>query len=258
MLLAGKVAYVSGAAGTIGGAIARRLAEEGAAVVLGDVDVAGARRAADALRDAGLEASAVAHDVTDRAAAVAACDATLERHGRVDIACANAGIGDFAPVLQMPDELWRRTLDINVTGVLHTLQAFGAPMVAQGSGSLIVTASISSLRGAPLLGAYCASKFAVMGLAESLATEIASAGVRVNCVCPGPVEGAMVDAMVERTAAEQRIPRQQALAELTAPIAFGRLVQPVEVADACVYLACDLSSFVTGQRLVVDGGMLAK
>ena len=131
-------------------------------------------------------------------------------------------------------------------------------MVAQGSGSLIVTASISSLRGAPLLGAYCASKFAVMGLAESLATEVASAGVRVNCVCPGPVEGAMVDAMVERTAAEQRIPREQALAELTAPIALGRLVQPVEVADACVYLASDLSSFVTGQRLVVDGGMLAK
>jgi NAD(P)-dependent dehydrogenase (short-subunit alcohol dehydrogenase family) len=258
MLLDGKVAYVSGAAGSIGTAIARRLCEQGARVVAGDLDLRLVEELCAELRGEGHDALAVRHDVTSRSETAAVLTAVLSAHGRVDIACANAGVGCNVPVLELDDATWQHVLAVNTTGVLLTLQAFGAQMVQQRSGALVVTASISSLRGAHSMGAYCASKFAVMGLVESLAKEVGEFGVRVNCVNPGPVEGGLARAMIRETAETQGKSEQDSYDELTAPIALGRLVEPVEVADAVVFLASPLSGFVTGQRLVVDGGMLAK
>ena len=156
----------------------------------------------------------------------AALAAVLAAHGRVDIACANAGIGCNVPVLELDSATWERVLAVNTTGVLTTLQVFGARMVEQRSGSLVVTASISSLRGAHSMGAYCASKFAVQGLVESLAKEVGEFGVRVNSVNPGPVEGGLARAMIRETAETQGRSEQESYDELTAPIALGRLVEP--------------------------------
>ena len=129
-------------------------------------------------------------------------------------------------MLELDDATWERVLAVNTTGVLLTLQAFGALMVEQRSGALVVTASISSLRGAHSMGAYCASKFAVMGLVESLAKEVGEHGVRVNCVNPGPVEGGLARQMIRETAETQGRSERDTYDELTAPIALGRLVEP--------------------------------
>ena len=170
----------------------------------------------------------------------------LTAHGRVDIACANAGIGCNVPLLELDSATWERVLAVNTTGVLTTLQVFGARMVEQRSGSLVVTASISSLRGAHSMGAYCASKFAVQGLVESLAKEVGEFGVRVNSVNPGPVEGGLARAMIRETAETQGRSEQESYDELTAPIALGRLVEPEEVADAVVFLASPLAGSSPG------------
>jgi NAD(P)-dependent dehydrogenase (short-subunit alcohol dehydrogenase family) len=247
-LLDGRRALVTGAARGIGLATARRFVEEGASVALSDV--------LDEVEDAAAELGAVAvpFDVADEAAVERGVVEARDRLGGLDVLVANAGIVRVAPLLETDLALFRKIVDVNLTGVFLCLRAGGRLFAAQGGGVLLATASQAGLRGYRGLGAYCASKFGVVGLVEVLAKELAPQGVRVNAVAPGTIHTQMEDRIVEGVAARTGSGLAKAQEALLETIPFGRPGDPREVADAFVYLASDLATYVSGATLVVDGG----
>lgn len=187
---AGQVAVVTGAASGIGQALSRALADEGATVVLADLDGESAQRTASAI---GARAEGVNLDVTDAAAVQALVDSVAERHGRIDLLCNNAGIGPGGPVQDLGLEDWRRVIDVDLLGVVYGVAAAYPLMVRQRSGHIVNTASLAGLLPSPLLTPYAAAKAGVVGLSLSLRVEAAAYGVGVTVVCPGPVETPLLD-----------------------------------------------------------------
>jgi 3-oxoacyl-[acyl-carrier protein] reductase/meso-butanediol dehydrogenase/(S,S)-butanediol dehydrogenase/diacetyl reductase len=273
--LAGKVAVVTGAARHrgIGRAIALRLAEEGC-----DVVVSGRRRApsslpaheqamgwrgvasvADEIEALGRGALGLDCDVTRRDEVQAMVDATVERFGRIDVVVNNAGVpseAGAAPVLDMDDDTWYSTVDVNLHGVYLVTKAAGRVMRDGGrGGSIVMISSMAGRQGLPNYGAYCASKWAVIGLTQQLAVELAPAGIRVNCVCPGSTDTDMMDGTFGRTAArfglDPEAPRRGAIAR----IPLGRQGDVREQAAAVAFLVSDDAGYITGQTLNVDGGL---
>ena len=252
-LLAGRRALVTGAARGIGLATARRFCEAGAAVALSDVlpDLDGA---VGELVDAGHEAVAVPFDVTDEAAAEAGVSDAGRRLGGLDTLVANAGVFVDTPMLDTELSEFRRVLDVNLVGVFLCARAAGRHFREQGHGVILATASQAGRPGHPGLSAYCASKFGVIGLVESLARELGPDGVRVACVAPGLIETAMFGQVVAGRVARTGESEEDVERRFARLVPVGRLGTPVDVADAFVYLASDLASFVSGATLVVDGG----
>jgi NAD(P)-dependent dehydrogenase (short-subunit alcohol dehydrogenase family) len=256
-LLEGKVAAVTGASRSIGLAVARRYAEEGASVLIADIDAEGAEAAAAALVDAGGRAAAVHVDVTDDASVDAAVAACVETYGRVDIAVANAGILHLAPLTETEPAAWRRVIDVNLTGVFLTLRAFGARLVEQGEGGcLIATSSLFGVRGGRENVAYAATKFGVVGLVQCAAADLAPHGITVNAVAPGQVTTPMGEQLVADKASLRGVPPQQIRDEIDARIPLGRMASVEEIADGFVYLASPLARYVTGTTQLVDGGWM--
>ncbi|MCB1494649.1 MAG: SDR family oxidoreductase [Bauldia sp.] len=248
-----KRAVVTGAARGIGQAICRALAAEGVRVAVADLDEAAAGELAAEL---GNGARGFGIDVSDRAS-VSSCFAAIEEaFGGYDILCANAGVSSMQLVVDMTDEDWDFNFDVNARGVFLTNQCAVRHFLATGNKGVIVnTASLAAKVGAPWLAHYSASKFAVLGFTQALAREVASDGIRVNCVCPGFVRTSMQEREVKWEADLRRMSEAEVIADYVGQTPMGRLEEPEDVAKTVLFLASDLSGFITGEAINVTGGV---
>jgi 3-oxoacyl-[acyl-carrier protein] reductase len=243
-----RVALITGAAKGIGAAIADHLAQQGMHVLIGDIDQTEARAKAEALKGAGLKASALQIDVGDPASIAAAFDTIDRQCGRCDIVVNNAGIAKTFAFVDFPLESWQAHLTINVTGVLLCAQHGARRMMRERWGRIINVASVAGMRavGVGRTG-YGTSKAAVIGLTRQMAVELAEHGITANAVAPGPVDTPMTRVL---HSAEFR-------QSYTDAIPMNRYGTPEEIAAAVAYLASDAAAYVTGIVLPVDGGFLA-
>lgn len=251
--LAGKVALVTGAASGLGAATARRLARDGAKVLLTDRDIAGEDIAASIVA-AGGQAAFRLHDVTSHPDWAAAVEHAVQDFGRLDILVNNAGVaGGRHELMDHSFEAWRQILAVNLDGVFLGLRQAGPRIAASGGGSVINLSSILGKVGMAGAAAYCASKGGVTLLTKAAALEWASLGIRVNSVHPGFIDTPMVTGAL----AEREDGNEMRVALMNAhPI--GRFGVPREIADAIAFLASDDASFITGAEIVVDGGFTAQ
>ncbi|MBI3752229.1 MAG: SDR family oxidoreductase [Chloroflexi bacterium] len=251
-VVTGRRAIVTGAASGIGRATAELLAAEGARVVLADVDAARGEAAASSIRDGGGDARFVRCDVTSEADCQAVVAEAARAFGGLDILCNNAGIIRRATVVETTPEEWARVLAVNLTSVFLMSRA-AIPVMAAGDGGAIVnTGSGWGLKGGDQAAAYCASKGGVVNLTRAMAIDHGPQRIRVNCVCPGDTDTAML-----RDEARQLGHAEGAFLEAAAERPLARLGLPEDVARAILFLVSEASGWVTGTTLVVDGGGLA-
>lgn len=246
MLLENKVALVTGASRGIGAAIALRFAEEGAHVAIADVRDDSGRALAARLAAEGARASYHALDVTDSQAWTQVVDELMASHGRIDILVNNAGIYQREPLERIEESDWDRMLNVNAKGPFLGAKTVLPAMRAAGGGSIVNLSSTAGIRGS-VATHYGASKGAVRLMSKSIAVTYAAEGIRCNSVHPGPVETDMGYEALPTDVRDDRLAR----------VPLGRFAQPSEIANAVLFLASDLSSFVTGTELIVDGGATA-
>lgn len=254
--VAGKVALVTGAASGLGKATAERLAEEGAAVVIGDIRVEAAQEAAAAIAAQGQRAQALKLDVTSEADWIAAVAAAEQAFGKLDVLVNNAGTADGTWVHKLTLERWRQIHAINLDGVFLGIKHGAEAMKRAGGGSIVNISSVAGIVGiAEAASAYCSSKGGVTLLTKATALEFAllKTNIRVNSVHPGYMDTPMLQGVI----AAYREP-EEARARLTASEPLGHLGEPRDIANAVLYLASDESKFVTGAQMVVDGGFAAR
>jgi NAD(P)-dependent dehydrogenase (short-subunit alcohol dehydrogenase family) len=246
----GKVVIVTGGAYGIGRAAAIGFAQRGAKVVIADIDVPRGEETLRRVKNAGGEAVFVKTDVSSEADVEALVGETIQAYGRLDCAFNNAGIHKvFASTLQFTAADWEEMIDVNLKSVWLCMKYEIPQMLKQGKGAIVNTSSAAGLVGAPSNPAYPASKHGVVGITKSTALEFARKGIRVNCVCPGPVRTGMNESLVRTNpdmvkAMDQKVP-------------MGRIGEPEEVAAAAIWLCSDEASYITGAILPVDGGIVA-
>ena len=252
MTLQDKVALITGAGRGIGRAIARRYADEGACVVIADLNEGAAQAAADGIGPAAL---ALHLDVTRQDSIDAAIAATVARFGRLDILVNNAGIFDLAGIADITRASYARVFAVNVEGLLFMLQAAARQMVAQGNGGRIINfASQAGRRGEALVGVYCASKAAVISLTQSAGLDLIRHGITVNAIAPGVVDADHWDDVDARFARAEGLPVGEKKRRVGQGVPIGRMAQPEEIAGLAVFLAGDDAGYVVAQTYGIDGG----
>lgn len=243
--LSGKVAIVTGAASGFGEGMARRFAQEGARVIVADLDGEGAGRVA---REIGDAAHSVRADVSRRADVDDLVAAAVQRHGRVDVMVNNAGVTHVnGDMLAVDETTFDRIVAVNMKAIYHAALAVVPVMAENGGGSIITTASTAGLRPRPGLTWYNASKGWAITATKSMAVELAPKNIRVNCLCPVAGETGMLAQFMGEDTPEKR-------ALFRASIPLGRLSTPLDIANAALWLASDEAAFITGVALEVDGG----
>ena len=272
--LKGKVAVVTGSGriGGIGQAIAATLAAEGAKIVLSDIgrpfddfpdyevaERSDIERCAKTLRDRGVDVEIVYADVAKEADVESLVAKTVARFGRIDVMVNNAGIGlGLVPIVELTVDAWRRNLDVMALGTMLGIREAAKAMIAQGEGGAIVNiASQAGKTGWPLLGAYCAAKFAILGLTQVAAKELGPHGITVNAVCPGTVETPLLDlkgGLWEAYSKMSGLDLDALKASILPQIPLARFQKPEDVADAVLFLASKQGRYITGEAVNSTGG----
>ncbi|UYP18425.1 mycofactocin-coupled SDR family oxidoreductase [Rhodococcus sp. Z13] len=264
--MTGKVALITGAAGGLGRACATRLAEEGADIVALDLPggrtEAGLDETARLVRATGRRITTGTADIRDLDAVVAAVRAGVSELGPLDVVVANAGISDNpGPSWEIDDEIWNRSIDVNLTGTWHTVRA-GVAELGPSGGSVILVSSTAAIKAVPGASHYSAAKHAVTGLARTLANELGPRRIRVNTVHPGAAATPMTlnPTTFARLCPDLEAPTAEDAAEVLSTKTLLRVpwVEPVDVGNAVLFLASDESRYVTGLQMVVDGGLTQK
>ena len=252
--LTGRTAVVTGGSRGIGEAVSRRLAEQGAAVVVTARSAADIERVAAEITAAGGTAYAKTCDVSDEAAIAELADFSKAKLGQVDILVNNAGIASSSSIKRLQLDDWNRIMTVNATGPFLCTRAFIAGMCERKFGRIVTIASVASRMGGPYIAAYTASKHAVLGFTRSVASEVAKSGVTANCVCPGYVDTAMTDQAVSAVMKQTGRPAEEALAAILKTVGQSRLITPAEVAHMTVALCAEDAGGVTGQAIGMDAG----
>ncbi|WP_329048544.1 SDR family oxidoreductase [Amycolatopsis sp. NBC_01488] len=245
--LEGKRVFVTGSGAGIGKAIAALFTERGARVVVSDLNADAAKQAAEEIGAAGVANC----DVTDEAQVQSAIQQAVDLLGGLDVLVNNAGIEVASPLLKQSTESFDKIFAVNVRGTFVTMKA-ATPHLMESKGNIVNIASIAGIGGSPLLGSYCATKAAVIQLTRVAAVEMRPAGIRVNAVCPGFADTAMVERLVPDFEAATQVPFGDLVAAKQ-----GRLGTPQDIAEVAAFLASDRATWITGSHYVLDGGLTA-
>lgn len=256
MDLEGKTAVVTGTGRGIGTGIATILAKHGADLVLTDYETTGAEEVAKSIRATGRKVLVLQHDVTSWESNQSVAEKAIAEFGNIDVLVTNAGVSKSVPFAELTGEEWDRVNNVNAKGVFLTCRAFVPHMIERKYGKIVNISSMVGKEAIPFFAHYCASKFAVIGLTQSMAKELAPHNINVNAVCPGVVRTPLWDPLLEQLSANKGITRDEAWAEFVDGIPFKRPQSPEDIGETVAFLASDRAANITASAANVSGGQM--